>query len=86
MLKVDNLLKNRTNGISETIMKQVNDLVQQIKVEQQVSVPLSLSVLEKDKEKAFEAININDVIAPDAQSDDIEININKKKTILRRKP
>jgi len=114
MIKVDNLLKThkeRTNAIIEAlnanIMKQVNDIVQQIKVEQQVvpvsvpvSVPLPLPLplpvanananANPIETKNLETIDINDVtkdaFATDTDAQDIEININKKKTILRRKP
>ena len=109
MIKVENLLKThkeRTNATIEAlnanIMKQVNDIVQQIKVEQQVPIvsvapmplplplPLPLPMPIPIETKNLETIDINDVtkesFATDTDTQDIEISINKKKTILRRKP
>lgn len=105
MIKVENLLKThkeRTNATIEAlnanIMKQVNDIVQQIKVEQQVPIvsvaplplPLPMPMPIPIETKNLETIDINDVtkesFATDTDTQDIEISINKKKTILRRKP
>ena len=101
MIKVENLLKNHKERVNSTIealntniMKQVSDAIQQSKPEQQVpvsAVPVPVPVpLVVQPEKNLETIDINDMtkesFATDTQNDDIEINVNKKKTILRRKP